>query len=134
MKYYLGFLSTICLLMACNHSNEDIKLRIADSDSVVVNYFKGDGTMDTVVTVKTIVDKQKIEQLADLISRKTAGRKSNCGYDGSLHFFKINKVIQDIDFRLNEAPCMYFSFIQRGKIQSTILSGEAKDLINSFRK
>ncbi|MEO6729942.1 MAG: hypothetical protein ABIN01_01910 [Ferruginibacter sp.] len=134
MKYFLAFLSSFCLLIACNHSNEAIKQRIADSDSVAINYFKGDGTIDTVAAVKIIRDKKKIEQLAALISSETIESKPNCGYDGSLHFFKIDKVTQDIDFRLNNDQCRYFSFMQQGKIQSTVLSNEAKELINSFRK
>ncbi|MEJ7587594.1 MAG: hypothetical protein WKI04_08540 [Ferruginibacter sp.] len=46
----------------------------------------------------------------------------------------MNKVIQDIDFRMNTDSCMFFSFLKYGKPSSTTLSQEAKEMIDSFRK
>lgn len=89
--------------------------------------------MDTVVAVKIVRDKQKIDKLADYVGKRSAERNFKCGYDGSLHFFKMNQVIQDIDFRMNDADCMYFFFSQQGKFEATALSEDAKELINSFR-
>ena len=134
MKNSVFILSIVCALTACNHPNKEIKERIMNADSVAINYFKGDGTMDTVVAIKIISDKQKIEQLVILIAAQRVEGNYKCGYDGSLHFFKMNKVIQDIDFRMNEEDCMYFSFMRNGKPQATALSKGAKELINSFRK
>ena len=133
MKYYLPALFALCALMSCSRSNKAIQLRISDADSVAINYFKGDGTMDTVVAVKIIRDKQKIEKLADYVGKRSAKRNFKCGYDGSLHFFKMNQVVQDIDFRMNDADCMYFFFLQQGEFEATALSEDAKKLINSFR-
>ncbi len=134
MKHIFYIFSTVGILMACNHPNKEIKALIINSDSVAVNYFKGDGTMDTVVAVKITRDKQKIVQLATFISGRSVEANYKCGYDGSLHFFKMNKVIQDIDFRMNADGCMYFYFLQYGKPRATALSQEAKELIISFRK
>ncbi|MEP7144179.1 MAG: hypothetical protein ABI707_14950 [Ferruginibacter sp.] len=134
MNHSWYILFAVCVLMACNHPNREIKERIADADSMAINYFKGDGTMDTVVAVKIIRDKKKIEQLAGFISEHSIERNYKCGYDGSLHFFKMNQVIQDIDFRMNEQGCMCFSFLQGGKSQATVLSRAAKEMITSFRK
>jgi hypothetical protein len=134
MKYGLYILIACCTFMACNHSNKEIKERVADSDSMAINYFRGDGTMDTVVAVKIVRDKQKIKQLAGFIAERSVERNYKCGYDGSLHFFKMNQVIQDIDFRMNEEECMYFSFMHQGKSHATVLSQAAKELITSFRK
>ena len=44
--------------------------------------------MDTVVGVKIIRDKKTVGQFATLISAETESENKNCGYDGSLHFFK----------------------------------------------
>ncbi|MCW3092047.1 MAG: hypothetical protein JWP81_3116 [Ferruginibacter sp.] len=121
-------------LLACNHSNKEIKERLTNSDSMAINYFKGDGTMDTVMAVKIIRDKQQLEQLVGYISGRSVEANMKCGYDGSLHFFKMNQVIQDVDFRMNQDGCMQFSFSQYGKPHATALSESAKELINSFRK
>ena len=121
-------------LVSCNHSNESIKERINHSDSVAINYFKGDGTMDTVVAIKIIRDQQIIAQLAGFISAQQAEMNYACGFDGSLHFFKMNKVVQDINFGMNAAGCRYFSFVLNGKSQATNLSTAAKELIASLRK
>jgi len=100
---------------------------------MAINYFKGDGTMDTVVAVKIIADKNKMNQLAK-IAGSTVIKNGNCGFDGSLHFFKNNQVIQDISFRLNDAACMQFSFKLDGKLYFTELTSDAKNLIQSFKK
>lgn len=91
--------------------------------------------MDTVVMVKIIKDRQKIGQLATFIAERPLKRDIlKCGLDGSLHFFKMNKVVQDIEFRMGKPDCMYFSFLDQGSTQVTNLTGAAKELINSFRK
>ncbi len=122
------------LLTACKTPNIEIKERIADADSVAINYFKGDGTMDTVFKVVIIKDKRMLQQLETFISAATATPDLKCGYDGSLHFFKQNMVVQDVDFRMNDAKCRYFSFKQSGTIEATYLSGEAKQLLQKLQQ
>lgn len=133
-KLALLFSISVLFLAACNTPNTKIKEHISDADSVAINYFKGDGTMDAVDTVKIIRDKKTIAQLAELISKESSGKVNKCGYDGSLHFFKQNMVIQDIYFRMNDVNCMQFSFLQEGKSAATILTPEAKQLLESVRK
>jgi hypothetical protein len=101
---------------------------------VAINYFKGDGSMDTVIAVRIVRDKKTIEQLSDLIGAASAELNIKCGYDGSLHFFKQNRVEQDIDFRMNDKDCMCFSFKQEGRIIATVLSSDAKELLEAIRK
>lgn len=134
MKILIVISSLLFVLASCNTPNEEIKKRITNSDSVAVNFFKGDGTMDTVLAVNIVRNKQSIDKLAILIAANTFDGNANCGYDGSLHFFKINKVVQAIDFRMSENDCMVFSFMQFGKRETTVLSAEAKELIFSFKK
>ena len=132
----LGLLILVLFaLSSCNKVNKEIKERITNSDSVAINYFSGDGTMDTVVAMKVIRDSKKMEQLVNYIGDRSEEGNYTCGFDGSLHFFKMNKVIQDIDFIMNEKEgCMYFTFVLDGKPQAAALSPEAKELISSFRK
>lgn len=134
MKQSLLIFSLVLIILSCNQSNELIKEQIIHSDSVAINYFKGDGTMDTVVAVKIIKDPKIINQLADFVAQKNSKMNYSCGFDGSLHFFKMNKVIQDINFGMNKSGCSYFSFTLQGKMQSTELSAPAKELILSLKK
>ncbi len=134
MKNYALLLYVLIVTVSCTHSNEAINQRISNSDSVAINYFKGDGTMDTVVAVTIIRDQQTINQLSNFISQTNAKMNYGCGLDGSMHFFKMNKVIQDINFGMNTTGCTYFSFVLNGKSQATNLSVAAKELIASIRK
>ena len=122
------------IFSSCHQSNEEMKERIIGSDSVAINFFRGDGNLDTVVAVKIIRDSGKIAQLAKFISAGSSSKKQNCGYDGSIHFFKMSRVIQDINFRMNQANCMHFSFFQNGEFKTSELSTEAKALLDSWRK
>lgn len=84
--------------------------------------------MDTVVAVKIIKDKAAINQLAKLAGGYTTTNKS-CGFDGTLHFFKMDKVIQDIEFRMNDEQCSYFTFRLEGEVYTTEFNAEAKRLL-----
>ena len=132
MRYLL--LLSVLFLTACNRPNNKLKEIVTTADSVAINYFKGDGTMDTVVKVKIVKDSQVITQLGTLISAATTKVNLKCGYDGSLHFFKKNVVVIDIDFRMNDKDCMYFTFKQAGEMGSTILTQDAKQLLNTLNK
>ena len=90
--------------------------------------------MDTVVEVRIIKNKQTLEQLTSVITESSTGFKNECGYDGTIHYFKNNMVIQDIDFRMNSDECSQFSFSLHGKKVATKLSGEAVTLLNAQRK
>jgi hypothetical protein len=134
MKKYLLLLNVLIVTASCTHSNDAISKRISNSDSVAINYFKGDGTMDTVVAVTIIRDRKIIHQLSNFISENKTEMNYACGLDGSLHFFKMNKVVQDINFGMNTTGCSYFSFVLNGKSQATSLSVAAKELITAVRK
>ena len=88
MKKGLIFLLLLIALAACNKPDKKIKERISNADSLAINYFKGDGTMDSVIAVKIVRDKKIIEQLISLISASSTIINTKCGYDGSLHFLK----------------------------------------------
>ena len=128
MKNIIVFIAVIIFLLACNKTGKQLKEKIANADSVAINYFKGDRTMDTVVEVKIIRDKNTLEQLTNLITANSTAMKNNCGYDGSIHYFKMSRVIQDIDFSMNEDECSLFSFLLNGKKEATKLSADAARL------
>ena len=128
----LLFFSFSTLLFSCKNST-GIKEIVSNSDSAAINFYKGDGSMDTVVHVAILRNKKEIADLADFIESGTT-ENFKCGSDGSLHFFKNNAVIIDVDFRMNDAACMHFSFIMNGKIYSTKLSIAAKQFLQSRNK
>lgn len=89
--------------------------------------------MDTVVKVIILRDLKQVSALSGYLESKQVAA-SKCGYDGSLHFFKKGMVLQDVDFRMNDAQCMHFSFALDDKIYSTKLSPEAKQFLQSAAK
>lgn len=132
MKTILALLLALALF-ACNNTNKAFIEKVADADSVAINYYTGDGKMDTVVAVKVLRDKERMTQLSQFIGNKPTDQ-NKCGYDGSLHYFKRGVVLQDVDFRMNDVQCMHFSFLLNGQLYSTALSAEARQLLESVRK
>ena len=131
------FISLICALFAfasCHKVDKQLKEKISNSDSVAINYFAGDGKVDSVTSVKIIHSKDTIEQLTDFITASLINIKSNCGYDGSIHFYKNDNVVQDINFRMNDENCRQFSFVEDGNFTATGLSSHAKQLLEEIKK
>ena len=134
MKIIITFTLLCLFFISCNKAGKQLKERIVNADSVAINYFKGDGTMDTVIAVKIIRDIQKLDQLTNLITATGATYTSKCGVDGSIHFFKKSRVVQDIYFSMNKTDCRQFSFLMDGKTVATALSAEAKKLLEVVKK
>lgn len=130
----LIFVLLLITLAACHHADKNSKAITSGADSVAINYFTGDGNVDTVTAVKIIHDKDTMQQLSDLIAERLVDIKTNCGYDGTIHFFKNDMVVQDIKFRMNDENCMLFTFIEDGKFTATALSPEAKKLLMAIKK
>jgi hypothetical protein len=71
------------ILFSCSKPS-GIKNVITNADSVAINYFKGDGTADTVTNMVMLKDKNQISKLAGYIETTTT-EDYKCGYDGSIH-------------------------------------------------
>ncbi len=128
-----AWLLAVIVLFSCNNTNTAFIQKVKDADSIAINYYKGDGSMDTVAAVKIVKDKQQIEKFTRFIA--SAGTENfKCGYDGSLHYFKKGMVLQDVDFRMNDVQCMHFSFMLNGELFATTLKAEAKQLLELVRK
>jgi hypothetical protein len=134
MRTTLMIIFSAILFFSCKHSNKELKERLVLSDSVAINFFKGDGTMDTVVTVKMIKDKNIVNQLSSFIAEDITKEKVNCGYDGSLHFFKTDMVLQDIYFRINNDNCSQFTYSFNRKRGAGNLSAAAKKLLLQLKQ
>jgi len=134
MRMTLIIIFSAILFFSCKQSNKELKERLTVADSVAINYFKGDGTMDTVVTVRMIKDKNTLNQLSDLITEEIVKEKINCGYDGSLHFFKTDMVMQDIYFRLNSDNCSQFTFSFNRERGASKLSADAKKILLQLKQ
>jgi hypothetical protein len=133
MKYFLVMIPVVIFLSACNKTGKQLKKKIVNADSVAINYFKGDGTMDTVVAVRIVRDKKVIEQLTGFVTNGSNQQTKKCGFDGSLHFFKMNKVVQDIEFRMGD-ECSQFYFVLLGQHHAGGLDGDAKKLLLDLKK
>ncbi len=132
MPRICSFLFVVILFSSCNKPT-GIKELVSTADSVAINFYKGDGSMDTVVKVVILKDKKQLEDLSGYIESGTT-KNTNCGYDGSLHLFKNDAVTRDIDFRMNDAGCMHFSFTMDRKIFCTKLSAAAKQFLVAISK
>lgn len=133
MKRTVAAIFLIIIIYSCRQSVNQFAVKTVNADSIAINYFTGDGKMDTVTSVKIIRDKDKINQLAKMISGYTTGA-FKCGSDGSIHFFKNNAVIQDVYFRMNDVQCMHFSFMLEGKMYNTELNPEGRQLLEGLKK
>ena len=131
MLRFLLLLFVTTILFSCTKPT-GIKDLVQTADSVAINFFKGDGTRDSVTKVVVLRDKKQVESLANYIEAGTI-EDTKCGYDGSIHFFKRDMVLKDIDFRMNDAQCMHFSFIIDKNIYSTKLSPEAKTFLETVK-
>jgi hypothetical protein len=134
MRRIVIIIVTAVLFFSCKQNNKALKERLTVADSVAINYFKGDGSMDTVVLVKIIRDKNTLHQLSNLITDELTEEKPGCGYDGSIHFFKDNMVIQDIYFSMHKAGCSQFSFLFNRQRSAGKLSDSAKKLLLNLKQ
>lgn len=121
------------LAASCSNTNTAFTDKVKDADSVAINYYRGDGTMDTVVQVRIVKDPQLLNQLTAFIAAAPA-EHYKCGYDGSLHYFKKGAVLQDVDFRMNDVQCMHFSFVLSGKLYAAKLPPEARQWLETVKK
>lgn len=121
---------SIILLTGCDNSVKQLGENIAGADSIAINYFR-DGKMDTVTAVKIIRDKKSIEDITALMTESSVPVKDKCGYDGSIHFFKNDQVIQDVFFSSTTEECRMFLFQLKGKDIATQLDDKAKEFLSS---
>ncbi len=70
MKYLILFSSLLISIVSCKSVNKQIAEEITGADSVAINYFRGDGTIDTVTAVKVISDKASMDALTKFIASK----------------------------------------------------------------
>jgi hypothetical protein len=133
MRNILAIAASI-FLISCSHDNKKLKETLIAADSAAINYFQGNGSMDTVVTVRIIRDKKNIEQLGNFISSDIIKEKTGCGVDGSIHFFKNDVVMQDIYFRMSDEGCSQFTFSFEKENSAARLSADAKKLLLQLKQ
>lgn len=132
MKILTAFVAASLFFISCNQIPAEFKERLNGADSIAINYFNTGGKMDSVVAVKIIRDKKPIEELTSFIAQGEAVSpdKKSYGYNGSVHFFKNDMVVQDVYF-CNSKECNLFVFSFNGKWHSINLSGDAASLLSS---
>jgi hypothetical protein len=122
-------MAIIILLTACHSYNKQLKTVVENADSIAINYYRGNGTDDTVMSVIIIRDEQQIDQLVRYVSEDGPVGPDSCGVDGAIYFFKNDSVVQRVDFALSRSTCNYFSYEQNGKNVCTLYSDSAKTLL-----
>jgi hypothetical protein len=124
------FLTTCIVLVACHSADKELNAIVINSDSAAIIYYSPADTVET----RIIRDKQILDKLADFVSAEKTDHATICGYNGSIHFFKQDSVVQDIYFNMYTAHCNYFIYKKDGQPAATVLSPEAKQLLESLGK
>jgi len=134
MKNFSTGIIAAFVLASCNQTATELKERIAGADSIAINYFNPGGKMDSVMAVAIIRDTKALEQLTNTITHSKSSVTNNCGYDGSIHFFKRDMVVQDVFFASNSKEgCSQFLFSLNGNMQATKLTEEAKVFLAAIK-
>jgi hypothetical protein len=133
MRNILAIAASI-FFISCSYDNKKLKEKLIVADSAAINYFQGNGSMDTVIAVRIIRDKKSIDQLSNFISSDIIKEKSGCGVDGSIHFFKNDVVMQDIYFRISDEDCNQFTFSFEKENGAARLSADAKKLLLQLKQ
>jgi len=132
MKQIILILLAGVSFAACNDAGKQFKERNAGADSIAINFFKAGGKMDTVTAVKIIRDKLSIDELTGMIAASTTSINSKCTFNGSIHFFKNDRVVQDVFFS-NDESCRQFVFRLNGHDEATALDEKARDLLMTLK-
>jgi len=89
--------------------------------------------MDTVTAVKIIRDKKTIDEIAGMIAASSASIKDKCTFDGSIHFFKSDRVIQDVFFNSSSKECRQFQFRLNDQHAAAELDDNARDYLSVLK-
>ena len=133
MKQIIFILLLSVFFSACNDTAKQFKEKNAVADSIAINFFKAGGKMDTVTAVKIIRDKKTIDEIAGMIAASSASIKDKCTFDGSIHFFKSDRVIQDVFFNSSSKECRQFQFRLNGHHVATELDDNARDYLSVLK-
>jgi len=132
MNKFLLFIFFIISLASCNRKDANLKEILINADSIAVNLYKGTGRMDSVGRVLIIRDAATITSWVEMIIESRKAYQPHCGTDGSLHFFRNNRVVMDIYFRRGDVACRQFSYLLHGKWRATKLGEEAVAIMENW--
>ncbi|MFM2358366.1 MAG: hypothetical protein RLY16_359 [Bacteroidota bacterium] len=122
------------VFISCKQQHVALNDKIKGSDSVAINFFKGDGTMDSVQKVVIVRDAATINRLTALIAADQQKLQKDAGNDASLHFFKMNRVVQDVYYSAHQPNSSQFTFRLQNGYEATSVSKEVKALLDTLRK
>jgi hypothetical protein len=132
MKQIILILLAAAGFASCNDTGKQFKERNAGADSIAINFFKTGGNMDTVTAVKIIRNKTTIDELTAIIGASATSINDKCGFEGSIHFFKNDRVIQDVFFSSSES-CRQFLFRLNGRDAATELDDTAREFLSALK-
>jgi hypothetical protein len=103
---------------ACSQPDKAWRTRLVHIDSVAINMFPGNGSMDSVLGVTVIRDKGTIDSICRWVTEAQADKPSTpCGPQASLHFFSRGMVMHDAE--LGTAACGVLNYRFQGKVHYT---------------
>jgi len=117
----------VILFFSCSRSAVGKKLAGCDSLVITFNPPNSDSVIQTVSTTET----RAIQKLARFVDGKSSDM-NKCGYDGNMIFFKGGKQVLPVVFRYTDPNCMHFLFDLDNKLESTRMSPEAVDFLESL--
>ena len=103
---------------SCAQPDKAWRERLVNIDSVAINFFAGNGSMDSVVGVTVVRDAATIDSIRQWITAEQA-KPSNepCGPQASMHFFGMGKVMHDAEWGI--ASCGLVQYRWQGQTQYT---------------
>lgn len=117
----------LVFLIACKQTAVEQKL--AETDSVMVQFFNEDGMIYNAVTS---TEEAAIKKLSSFMhGRPVTAMK--CGSSGKVQFFSKQRLLLDATYHMITKDCRYFSYSLDGKLQNVAMSNEAADFIGSLQ-
>lgn len=117
------FICATWLLASCSRSDTAWRERMVQIDSVAINFFPGDGTMDSVTKVMVVRDTATIDSIRKWMTAEKSSKPSKpCGPQASFHFFAMGKVMHDAE--VTTSDCGLIQYRWQGQTYFNKLPGE----------
>lgn len=126
MRYLLIGLPA-AILLSCNPSVTEKKLKGCDSLVITFNMPGSDSVIRTVHTTDT----RAIQKMARFLDGRST-EQYKCGYDGNMLFFKAGNQVMPVVFRYTDKDCRHFVYDLDNKVVSTAMDPEAADFLESL--
>lgn len=123
--------ASLLAFASCSGPDKILQDRLTQVDSVAINFFSGDGSMDTVVGVTILRDRKEIDSLVKEAAQASIQVDKPCAPQASMHFFSRGQVIQDLEVGI--AGCDHLSYLHQGKRRTTSIGQSLQNRLINWR-